>query len=159
MHILHRILVHLPGDVPASEGESRREYLERIRSYAETETEDFYEIAFDWHETATAGSWSDEHPENVLLGSEDRGKLLRELKKVRESQAQEIRCKSGVSTQLLWRPAEQYCSRASEGFCGRLNHAGISLHLPAEKDGKAVGRRVFLRFLLLRYSKVHRLAG
>ena len=40
MHILHRILVHLPGDVPASEGESRGEYLERIRSYAETETED-----------------------------------------------------------------------------------------------------------------------
>lgn len=92
MHILHRILVHLPGDVPAREGESRGEYLDRIRSYAETETEDFYEIAFDWRETATAGSWSDERPENVLLGSENREKLLRELKKVRESQAQEIRC-------------------------------------------------------------------
>ena len=156
MHILHRILVHLPGDVPASEGESRGEYLDRIRFYAETETEDFHEIAFDWRETATAGSWSDEYPENVLLGSEDGKRLIRKLKKVRESQAQEIRCKSGVSTQLLWRPAEQYCSRASEGFCGRLNHAGISLHLPAEKDGKAAGRRVFLRFLLLRYSKIHR---
>ena len=106
MHILHSILVHLPGDVPASEGESCGEYLERIRSYAETETEDFHEIAYDWRETATAGSWSDEYPENVLLGSEDGKRLIRKLKKVRESQAQEIRCKSGVSTQLLWRPAE-----------------------------------------------------
>ena len=92
MHILHRILVHLPGDVPASEGESRGEYLERIRSYAETETEDFHEIAYDWRETATAGSWSDEYPENVLLGSEDGKRLIRKLKKVRENQAQEIRC-------------------------------------------------------------------
>ena len=33
MHILHRILVHLPGDVPASEGESRREYLEKPRNF------------------------------------------------------------------------------------------------------------------------------
>lgn len=31
MHILHSILVHLPGDVPTNEGESREEYLERIR--------------------------------------------------------------------------------------------------------------------------------
>lgn len=92
MHILHSILVHLPGDVPASEGESRGEYMERIRSYAEVETEDFHEIAYDWRETATAGGWSNEYPENVLLGSEDGKKLIRELKKVRESQAQEIRC-------------------------------------------------------------------
>ncbi|MCI8649610.1 MAG: hypothetical protein HFG20_05790 [Anaerotruncus sp.] len=91
MHILHSILVHLPGDVPASEGESRGEYLERIRSYAETETEDFYEIAFDWRETATAGGWSNEYPENVLLGSEDGKKLIRELKKILETQTQEIR--------------------------------------------------------------------
>lgn len=90
MHILHRILVHLPGDVPASEGESRREYLERIRFYAEVETEEFYETAYDWRETATAGRWRSEYPENVLLGSEDGGMLLRELKEIQESQALEI---------------------------------------------------------------------
>ena len=158
MHILHRILVHLPGDVPASEGESRGEYLDRIRFYAETETEDFHEIAFDWRETATAGSWSDEHPENVLLGSENREKLLRELKRSGKPGAGD-QVQPGIPAQLLWRPAEQYCSRASEGFCGRLAHAGISLHLPAEKDGKAAGWRVFLRFLLLRYRKVYCSAG
>ena len=41
MHILHSILVHLPGDVPADEGESREKYLERIRLYAEEETDEF----------------------------------------------------------------------------------------------------------------------
>lgn len=101
MHILHSILVHLPGDVPASEGESRREYLERIRSYPETETEDFYEIAFDWRETVTARGWSDEYPENVLLGSEDGKRLIQELKKVRESQAQGDQVQSGIPAQLL----------------------------------------------------------
>ena len=54
MHILHRILVHLPGDVPASERESRREYLERIRFYAEVETEEFYETAYDWRAAGPA---------------------------------------------------------------------------------------------------------
>lgn len=92
MHILHSILVHLPGDVPADEGESREKYLERIRSYAEEETDEFYEVAYDWRETATAGGWADEYPENVLLGSEDGKKLIRELKRVQESQAQEIKC-------------------------------------------------------------------
>lgn len=69
MHILHSILVHLPGDVPADEGEAREKYLERIRSYAVDETEEFCETAYDWRETATAGGWADEYPENVLLGS------------------------------------------------------------------------------------------
>ena len=92
MHILHSILVHLPGDVPANEGESRKEYLERIRSYAEEETDEFHESAYDWRETATAGGWADEYPENVLLGSEDGKKLIRELKRVQESQTQEIKC-------------------------------------------------------------------
>ena len=41
MHILHSILVHLPENILAYEGEPREEYLERIRSYAEVETEDF----------------------------------------------------------------------------------------------------------------------
>ena len=81
MHILHSILVHLPGDVPADEGESHEEYLERIRLYAEEETDKFYGAAYDWRETATAGGWAGEYPENVLLGSEDGKKLIRELKK------------------------------------------------------------------------------
>ena len=90
MHILHSILVHLPENILAYEGEPREEYLERIRSYAEVETEDFYKIAYDWRETATAGDWAGEYPENVLLGSENRERLIRELEKVQESQAQEI---------------------------------------------------------------------
>ncbi len=46
MHILHKILVHLPSDVPAEEAQPRQEYLERIRNYAEVETEEFYETAY-----------------------------------------------------------------------------------------------------------------
>lgn len=90
MHILHKILVHLPSDVPADEGDSRGEYLERIRSYAEEETDEFYETAYDWRETESAGRWKDEYPENVILGSESEKRLLRELKETLDSQSQEI---------------------------------------------------------------------
>ena len=55
MHILHSILVHLSGDVPAGEGESREEYLKRIRLYAGEETDEFYGAAYDKRKTATAG--------------------------------------------------------------------------------------------------------
>ena len=55
MHILHSILVHLSGDVPADEGESREEYLKRIRLYAGEETDEFYGAAYDRRKTATAG--------------------------------------------------------------------------------------------------------
>lgn len=90
MHILHKILVHLPSDAPAKEGLPRQDYLDCIRSYAEAKTDEFYEIAYDWRETETAGSWSNEYPENVILGSESEKRLLRELNEALDSQSREI---------------------------------------------------------------------
>ncbi len=91
MHILHKILVHLPSDVPLVEEQSREDYLKRIRRYAEEETDEFFGTVFDGRETDSAGGWSKEYPENVLLGSENGKRLLRELQKAQEDQAREIR--------------------------------------------------------------------
>lgn len=91
MHILHKILVHLPSDVPLEKGQSREDYLERIRRYAEEETDEFYEIAYDWRETSSAGRWCRVYPENVILGSENDKRFIKELLEVQESQRQEVK--------------------------------------------------------------------
>ena len=80
MHAVHKILVNIDDCIGFDEIISRRRRIERIRDYAEKETESFYITAFDWRETQTAGRWSSMYPENVLLGKEDGKKLIRELK-------------------------------------------------------------------------------
>lgn len=72
MHYLHRILVYLP-DVISEEKMKEKELLETIRLYADAETECFYQRAFDWRETDSAGCWSDMYPQQDLSGIIDGG--------------------------------------------------------------------------------------
>lgn len=69
MHALHRILVYIP-DVSTDKCDTQKDFLNAIRTYAENETECFCGSVFDWRETETAGRWSTEYAENVLLARE-----------------------------------------------------------------------------------------
>lgn len=89
MHSLHKILVKVNGET--CEGEfDRQELIRQARSYAEQETECFYEHAFDWRETDTAGRWQAMYPENVILGAESSEKILAEVIECRNQQKAEI---------------------------------------------------------------------
>lgn len=76
MHALHRILVKL---------EDKDETIDEIRSFAKSETEDYYN-AYDWRETDTAGRWESEYPCNVILGRDEPDKIIEELITVRKEQ-------------------------------------------------------------------------
>ena len=53
MHTLHKILVRLHGgNVPVADPEDDRSTkISAVRSYAESETECFYQDVYDWRET------------------------------------------------------------------------------------------------------------
>jgi len=86
MHSLHKILVNVKqfGDL------DRMELIPAVRSHAESATECFYESAYDWRETDCAGRWSDDYPENVMLGSEHPDRILDEVLQCRLCQEEEL---------------------------------------------------------------------
>ena len=47
MHVLHRILVHIPDACNVS-GIDREDLIDSIRSQAESRTEAFADIVYDW---------------------------------------------------------------------------------------------------------------
>lgn len=90
MHYLHKILVYIPDVVPDVSETDHEVLIRRIRSYAEEVTDGYYNTAFDWRETDTAGRWSYDYPVNVLLASDDNAQFIAELDQVLESQSNEI---------------------------------------------------------------------
>lgn len=91
MHILHRILVPLTRNNGLDKIVNRKELIDRIRAYAESETNEFYPSVYDWRETETAGRWSDLYPENVLLGKEVPERLLKEVEKCQQEQTDTLK--------------------------------------------------------------------
>lgn len=79
MHYLHKILVNI-GELKKQEG--HRPSKEEVRYYAESNTEDYYNQAFDWRETDCAGRWSGEYPKQVYFASKDIEWFVNELKEV-----------------------------------------------------------------------------
>lgn len=71
MHYLHKILVYIPDAVSVEDEMIREEKMDRIRSYADEQTSDFYGSVFDWRETDCAGRWSSEFPQNVIFAADD----------------------------------------------------------------------------------------
>ena len=106
MHYLHRILVYIPDAVSDSDPfESEEDLISAVRDYAESATEEFCNVAFDWRETESAGRWSLNFPVNVLLGKNDPSKIISELSEVAGCQRAEIqydlaRLKETVGTDL-----------------------------------------------------------
>lgn len=90
MHILHKILVHIPDAVACREGCDRDSLRSEIRNYAEDSTEIYCKEVFDWRETGTAGRWSSDYPVNVLLASEDAERFEKELQEVQCLQSEKI---------------------------------------------------------------------
>ncbi len=86
MHALHRILVNTEN----LKEKDRKETINAIRDFADLETEDFCGIAFDWRQTNTAGGWSNEFPENVILGSEKPELMIEQIQRCQELQKDEI---------------------------------------------------------------------
>lgn len=84
MHILHRILVRVVGNG------TREDIIDEARSRAESLTEDFYEQAFDWRVTDSAGRWEEEYPENVILSRENIERFKSELERCLLAQQKEI---------------------------------------------------------------------
>lgn len=114
MHSLHKILVNIKefADI------ERSELIAAVRSHAESETECFYESAYDWRETDCAGRWSKEYPENVMLGSEKPDQILKEVLQCRAWQEGELnmcfqqlgdlaKCSLLELKQKLWDQEEQ----------------------------------------------------
>lgn len=92
MHILNRVLVRIYNGCNCLCDEicSRDEAIRAARSWAETETEDYYPRVFDWRETDTAGGWKDQYPENVLLSKENINVFVEELEAALEDQLNEV---------------------------------------------------------------------
>ena len=67
MHTLHRILVNIEK-LETSDKDT-------IRDFAYIETHDFI-ILYLIRESRNAGGWSDEFPENILLGSENLERII-----------------------------------------------------------------------------------
>lgn len=94
MHTLNRVLVKIYGKdsfLCLTDEDSREEVIDAARSWAESETEDYYPRVFDWRETETAGSWADEYPENVLLSKENIDRFVAELEYALEHQINEAK--------------------------------------------------------------------
>lgn len=85
MHYLHKILVHIPS-VHIEEGTDRETQLKQIISHARSETECYYERAYDWREDDSAGRWEDEYPQIAYIASDDIEWFLKELEDVNATQ-------------------------------------------------------------------------
>lgn len=85
MHYLHRILVTVNQD------ENREDKIDSARLTAESETEEFYGVVWDWRETETAGRWADEYPINVILASDNVDRFVDEMIDCRNSQIEFIK--------------------------------------------------------------------
>ncbi len=81
MHYLHKILVHIPS-VHIEENADRETQLRRIISHARSETECYYERAYDWREDDSAGRWEDQYPQIAYIASDDLEWFLKELEEV-----------------------------------------------------------------------------
>lgn len=90
MHFLHKILVHIPDITNTSDEMNRKELLQQIRLYADSATEDFYQQAYDWRETESAGRWSAEYPQQVYLAAEDTEWFIKELQWIMDTQREDI---------------------------------------------------------------------
>lgn len=97
MHYLHTILVPIdtvPENYKTMSQEEKNEIDEddicSARNYAENETESYYDQAYDWRETATAGGWSDMYSPNVILGRKSPKRFRKELNKNKTWQKNEI---------------------------------------------------------------------
>lgn len=106
MHYLHRILVYIPNVTDMTlKTTDRNEFVAKIRSYAEQQTESYYLQAFDWRETDSAGRWDNDYPINVILAEDNVGRFINELTEVIELRKDKIegcldQLKNSVGTDL-----------------------------------------------------------
>ena len=114
MHYLHKILVHIPTATDVDADTPREQILKDVISHAKSETECFYERAFDWREDDSAGRWSDTYPQQAYIASDDLEWFINELVDVQNQQKYEIdnclhRIREAAGTDLvvlsdkLWR--------------------------------------------------------
>lgn len=79
MHYLHKILVNV-AELKRQEG--HRPSKEEVRYFAESSTENYYNQAFDWRETDSAGRWKTEYPKQVYFAAKDIEWFKKELNEV-----------------------------------------------------------------------------
>ena len=127
MHYLHKVLVYIPDIV--ADGDDRESLISAVRTHAESVTESFYDQAFDWRETDTAGRWAHIYPENVLLAGEDPNRFLQELERASDQQKQELdfhmqQLKGSVGTDLatiaegIWKCRDIFDTEEPDKFGG-----------------------------------------
>ncbi|ADQ41540.1 hypothetical protein Calkr_2071 [Caldicellulosiruptor acetigenus I77R1B] len=103
MHYAHFILVDVEELKEKEYKELNLQDLkEKVREYAEKATEDFHNHVFDWRETRTAGNWSNEFPDNVILGNQQSDKIREILNTVRTCQKEEIDSYVSILKEYGW---------------------------------------------------------
>lgn len=115
MHFLHKILVKISDAVADRERYENDELVDTVRRYAENGTDSFYERAYDWRETESAGRWAAEYPVNVLFADDDLDGFIHELEEAMDNQRYELNyalrtIKNSVGTDL---------EKIVEGLSGR----------------------------------------
>lgn len=115
MHFLHKILVKISDAVADRERYENDELVDTVRRYAENGTDSFYERAYDWRETESAGRWAAEYPVNVLFADDDLDSFIHELEEAMDNQRYELNyalrtIKNSVGTDL---------EKIVEGLAGR----------------------------------------
>ncbi len=90
MHYLHKILVHVPSAIQMNDDTTYEEVLAAVKSHAQTQTEDYYQQAYDWREDESAGRWAEEYPDQVYLAIDNVGWFLKELEEIPNFQKAEL---------------------------------------------------------------------
>lgn len=119
MHYLHRILVKVDN------GDKREDQIEYAREYAESQTEAYYGIVWDWRETETAGRWTEEYPTNVIFAADDVDKFVAELNDCRNSQINFIKNSIEMAKQFNVDVADSLNSDTLEQLYNAPFHVGL----------------------------------
>lgn len=118
MHYLHKILVRVPSAITVEADTPKEEILKAVRSYARTETDCFYNQAYDWREEESAGRWGDQYPQQAYLASDDLEWFVKELEEVLRLQEGEI----AVAMLRLGEKAGTSLPAIVEGLWNRDDH-------------------------------------
>lgn len=136
MHKLHTLLVNIESYT--SSPIERDELIEEIRSFAACATYKFSGVAFDYRKMDNAGRWSEDYPENVMLGKEHPKQVVKELRSCLENQENQLQdclellghfADSSVRdlTEFIWKQRQTNDSDALEHAAYNLKTIGTLL--------------------------------
>ena len=135
MHVLFRLLYHIDKDINSEFNElSKEQYIESIKFDALQDFDHYYADAICDYHSEDAGGWSNEYPQNVIIGAYEPERLISELKSTKAFQEKEYKeaittlKNSGINTDIenLW-DIIQMSSDSRPKVLWPITHIGLYL--------------------------------